>query len=136
MSTAPYDSPEPSTTSLVTGILGDLQHLVAQQLELTRREIEDELQQRTTATAVIGMGLGFLFLAAVELCMATAYLMHWMSTSQGGDQASLPLWACHGIVAAGLSMIGIVVSQIGRARFRSIDRFSNPATEIFQEHAP
>ncbi len=35
------DPPEPSTLALVSGILVDLEHLVEQQLPLTRREIEE-----------------------------------------------------------------------------------------------
>ena len=56
MSTDVKDPPDQTAASLVSGILGDLQHLVEQQFRLTRREIEDEIRQRTTAAAVLVLG--------------------------------------------------------------------------------
>ena len=128
--------PEQTAASLVTGILGDLHHLVEQQFQLTRREVEDELRQRVTATAVFGVGAGFLFLAATVLCLTVVHLLHWVASPPETDPASLPLWACHAVVAAGLVVIGGILALAGRARFRSIDSFQNPATEILQEHLP
>jgi hypothetical protein len=136
MSTDLEAPPEPTAASLVSGILGDLHHLVEQQFQLTRREIEDELRQRATATAIFGVGAAFLFLATVVLCLTVAHLLHWLTSPPETDPASLPLWACHGAVAAGLAAIGAILAQVGRVRFRSIDRFPNPATEILQEQIP
>ena len=46
MSTDIANQTQPSTASLVSGILGDLTQLVEQQLLLTRREIEQEIRDR------------------------------------------------------------------------------------------
>src|SRR6185436_10776110 len=112
MSTDLEDPPEQTAASLVTGILGDLHHLVEQQFELTRREIEDELRQRVTATAVFGVGAGFLFLAAVVLCLTVAHLLHWVASPPGTDPAWLPLWACYGVVAAVFAVDGGILSLV------------------------
>lgn len=136
MSTNVEDPSEQTAASLVCGILGDLQHLIEQQFQLTRREIEEEFSQRTTAAAVFVLGIGVLFLDAIVFCLTLAHLLHWVASPPGTDPAWLPLWACHAVLAAVLLVIGGVLTHIGRARFGSVDPYQNPANEIFQEHLP
>ena len=136
MSTDLEDPLERTASSLLSGILSDLQHLVDQQFQLTRREIEVELRQRAAAGTVFGVGVGILFLAAIALCLTLSHLLHSVASPPGTDPAWLPLWACHAVVAAVLVVCGGILAHVGRARFRSIDPSQNPATEIFQEHAP
>jgi len=136
MSTELEDPPEQTAASLVSGILGDLHHLVEQQFELTRREIEEELRQRVTATAIFGLGAGCLFLAVMMACLTAVHLLYWVVSPPETDPASLPLWACHAVVSAGLVVLGGILTLVGRARFRSIDRFPNPVTEMMQEQVP
>ena len=128
--------PEQTAASLVSGILGDLHQLVDQQFQLTRREIEVELRQRAEAAAVFGLGAGFLFLAAISGCLSLSYLLHWMASPIGTDPAWFPLWACHAVVAAVLAVIGVIGAVVGRTKFKSIDSFHNPITEILQERLP
>lgn len=129
MSTEVENPPEQTAASLVSGILGDLQHLVEQQFQLTRREIEEELRQRAAAAAVLGLGMGVFFLDAIVLCLSLAHLLHWMASPLGTDPAWLPLWACYTVVAAVLAVGGGILALVGRARFRSIDSYQNPVTE-------
>lgn len=136
MSTEVEHPPEQTAASLVSGILGDLQHLVEQQFQLTRREVEEELRQRATAAAIFGLGVGVLFLDAIVICLAVAHLLHWMASPAGTDEAWLPLWACYATVSAVLDVIGAVLVLVGRARFSSVEPFQSPVTEILQEHAP
>jgi hypothetical protein len=136
MSVFVKDPPDQTAASLVSGILGDLQHLVEQQFQLTRREIEVELRQRAVGAAMFCVGLGSLFLAALEFSLASAHLLHWAAQSPVADPARLPLWACHALVAAMLAIVGGILALVGRARFKSVGRFQNPATEILQEHVP
>src|SRR5689334_15338715 len=117
---------EQTAASLVSGILGDLQHLVEQQFQLTRREIEDELSRRASAAAVIGMGLGVLFLDAIVLCLTVVHLLHWGTSPPGTDSAWLPLWGCYGVLAAVLVVIGGMLVQVGRTKYQSINRCQNP----------
>lgn len=124
-----------SAASLVGGILGDLQHLVEQQFQLTRREIEDEFRRRAAAGAVFGAGIGVIFLGVVVLCLTLVHLLHSIGSPPAADVAWLPLWACHAVVAGGLVVVGGILALVGRARFRSIASFQNPVTEILQEPA-
>ncbi len=126
--------PEQTAASLVSGILCDLQHLVEQQFQLTRREIEEELRQRAAAAAVFGLGMAVFFIDAIVICLTLAHWLHWVASPPGTDPAAIPLWVCHAVVAALLVVIGGILALVGRARFRSIDPYQNPVTEILQEH--
>jgi hypothetical protein len=136
MSADVQDPIEQSAASLVSGILGDLQQLVEQQFQLTRREIEDELRKRASAAAVFAFGMGVLFLDAIVLCLTLTHLLHWGTSPPGTDPAWLQLWECHALLAAVLAVIGGILVQVGRARFRSIEPSQNPVTELSKEHAP
>ena len=136
MSTDVEYPPEQTATSRVSDILGDLQHLVTLQFQLTRREIEEELRQRSAAAAVFGLGMGVLFLGSIMLCLSVIHLLHWVAAPPGTDPGWIPLWACHAVVAAVLAVIGGILAGVGRARFSSIKSFPSPTTEILQEHVP
>ena len=128
--------PEQTAASLVSGILGDLQDLVEQQFQLTRREIEVELRKCAAAAAVFGLGVAILLLAAIALCLTLSHLLHWMASPPGTDPAWLPLWACHAVVSAVFGISGGILTQVGRAKFRAVDPYQNPATEMMQEQVP
>ena len=130
MSTDVEVPPLQTAASLVSGILGDLQHLVEQQFQLTRREVEEELRQRAAAAAVFAVGMGVFFLDAIILCLTLAHLLHWMASPPGTDPAWFPLWACYAVVATVLIVIGGILTQVGRVRFSTINPYQNPATEI------
>ena len=113
-------SPEPTATSRVKDILGDLQHLATLQFQLTRREIEEEIRQRSKAAAVMALGIGILLIGAAMLCLSGVHWLHWMTSPRGTDAAWLSLWACHAAVAATLGMIGGILAIVGRSQFRSV----------------
>jgi len=127
---------EQTAATLVSGILGDLQHLVDQQLRLTRREIEEELRLRTVAAGILGLGVATLFLSAFADCMALSHLLYWLASPSGSDPAWLPLWGCHTVLATILTIGGVIVTLVGLKRFRSIKPFPNPVTDILQEGDP
>jgi len=136
MSTNVEHPPEKTAASLVSGILGDLQQLIEQQFQLTRREIDEEIRHRAAASAVFALGIGILFLNGIMLCLTGTYFLHWVTSPIGTDSASIPLWGCHAAVAVVLTILGGVVTQIGRARFNSIERCRNPVSEILREERP
>ncbi len=133
MSVDVKDPTNQTAASLLTGILGDLQDLVEEQFQLTRREIEDEVRQCAAAGLVFAVGMGVLFLAAMILCLGFAHLLHWVGSAPGTDPSWVPLWACHASVAAVLVITGGALVVVGRTRFKSIHRVQNPVTELMQE---
>lgn len=127
---------EPTAASLVSGNLGDLQHLVEQQFRLTRQEIEDELRQRAAAAAIFVVGIGIGLVDAIVLCLSLAHLSHRAKSPQFTHLARLPFWDCYAVLAAMLTFVGGNLSQLGRNRFHSITPSLNPASEMPQERAP
>ena len=119
-----------TAASLVTGIVGDLQQLVEQQFQLTRQEIEVELRLRTAAATMVVIGMAVLFIDAIVACQALALLLHWAASPPGTDPAWLSLWSCYALVAGVLVVIGVIVTVVGCARFKSIKKFGNPVSEI------
>ena len=127
------DPPERTAASLVSGILGDLHHLVQQQFELTRREVEVELRQYAAAAVVFGLGAAMLLVAGLVFGLTFSHLLHWAASPPGTEPAWFPLWACHAVVAAVFAVIGAILVLVGRAKFRCTEEYQNPATEILQE---
>jgi len=134
MATEVQNRSEPSLSSLVGGIVSDVQDLVKQQLQLTRREIEDDLRKTKESALLLVVGMGVLFLGAFPLCLMLVHLLHWLTEPPGSDPASLPLWACHAVVGVVLVVIGGCLCAMGRQKLKSIDPLHNPATQALKEN--
>ena len=132
----PKDRPEQTAASLRSDILADLQRLVEQQFQWTRREVADEIRKRAIAAAVFALGATILFLGAIVFCFGLVDLLHWATLPGGTNSAGLPLWECCALVAAVLAVIGGFVAHVGRLKFRSTAPFYSPISELMQEHGP
>ena len=127
---------ERTTIELMNGILIDLQHLIEQKIQLTRREIELEIRLRSSAVVVLLIGVVVLFLDAILLCLMLVHLMHWGSSRSVMESAQLPLWACHGIVAFALCIIGMIFIYVGWSKLNYVAPCRTPAAPIPKEGAP
>jgi len=130
-----YENPtEPSTTSLVTGIIDDVQALLKQQFELARREVKQDVRKAAEGVLFIAMSAGVFFVGGILFCFALVYLLHWATSPAGTDPARVPLWACYGAVGLLLIIAGAALGWLSRATFKSIDPVNNPATEAMKEN--
>lgn len=134
MATEVQNHPEQSFASLVTGIVSDVQDLVKQQLQLTRREIEDDLRKTKEAASILFLGMGMFFLGAIPLCLMLVHLIHWVASPPGTDPAWFPLWAAHGVVGTVLIIIGAALVSVGRQKLKSVNPMQNPATDALKEN--
>jgi len=134
MATEVQNRSEPSLSSLVSGIVSDVQDLVKQQLQLTRQEIEDDLRKARDAAWLFAVGVGVCFLGAISLCLMLAHLLHWLTAAHAIDSAAFPLWACHGVVGATLVVIGGCLAGAGRQKMNSVHPTQNQATEALKEN--
>ena len=123
-----------SAMSLVGGIVDDMQDLVKQQIQLTRKEITEEVQKASEAAQLFAMGGAVLFLGIFILGLTLVHLLHWASSPAATDPASIPLWACHAMVGGPITLIGGVLAWMGRAKLGSINPLHNPATEALKEN--
>jgi len=135
METEVQNRSEPSVTSLMSGIVTDMQDLVKQQFHLTRREIEEDLRKSTEAASIFVLGAGILFLGAILLCLMLVHLIHWLATpALAADPASFPLWAAHGVVGIVLFVLGGILAATGVQKWKSIHPLENPASEALKEN--
>jgi hypothetical protein len=129
------NSTDQSTTSLLSGILDDIQKLVKQQVQITRKEVTDEIHSAAQAGIFFASGAAVLFFGALILGFGLVHLVHWASTPAGsGDPASIPLWACHAIVGGPLGLLGLVLTWLGYRKVTSINPLHNPATDALKEN--
>lgn len=122
-----------SVECLVGGVLGDLQKLIEQQFQLSRRELEDEVRQMARWVAVLAIGFGFLFSSIILFSLAGANLLHRIVSSPAPASETIPLWGCQAIVGGLLSLIGLIVIRIGLSSYQAIEAMKNPLAELMQE---
>jgi hypothetical protein len=134
MATDFHPSPEQSTTSLVGGIIDDVQDLVKQQIELTRQELKEEMRKASDAVECYVAGGGILFLGLFFVGLALVHLLHWMSSPAGADVGRIPLWGCCALVGGAVSLMGAVIAWTGRTKLASIHPLHNRATEALKDN--
>jgi hypothetical protein len=119
MITEVHDQPEVSMGSLVSGIVDDFRDLVRQELLLARQRIAEDLRKTREATLVWALSVGAMLVSGITFSMMLAHLLH-TATSPAGDPASVPLWACYGIVGVVSAIGGAAAFVAGRKKFESI----------------
>jgi len=116
----------PSLTALVTGIVGDLQKLVRQEIQLARTEVKQEWEKTKTAAGAMAAGGALLSLGGVILCFALAYLLRQFT--------QLPEWACFGIVGGCLVILGGLLLAIGRSKAGQVQVIPPQTAETMKEN--
>jgi Putative Actinobacterial Holin-X, holin superfamily III len=134
MATEVQDRSGPGVSSLLSGIVTDMQELIKQQFHLTRREMEEDLRKSKEAASLMALGAGICFLGAILLCFMGANLLHWLASPPLTDPASFPLWACHGVVGVVLVFIGGSLAYTGRQKLKSVHPLENPASQALKEN--
>jgi hypothetical protein len=104
---------QPSVTALVSGILADVQHLLAQQTRLIRLEIREDLRKARTGAIFLGAGLGVMIVGGLLFCVTLPLLLNWLTNNQ------LPLWACFGIFGVVFLLVG------GGATYAAVKKFQD-----------
>ena len=85
---------------LIGGLLGDLRTLFRQELQLLRDEFFLEIDKIRQAAVAVGAGIGVTIIGGLFLFIMLVHLLH--------QYASLPLWACYGL-------IGVILLAVGAA---------------------
>jgi hypothetical protein len=116
---------EPSLTSLVSGIVGDVQQLIRQEVHLARTEIKQEWEKARSAAGAMAAGAGLLLLAAVLLCFMFVYLIR---------DAGVPTWGAFGIVGGALGILGLVLAGLGYAQASRVHVIPPQTAETLEEN--
>ncbi len=102
----------PTLATLVGGIVTDLQTLIRQELQLARREVQQEFDKAKIGIACLAAGAGLLALAVIPLLFMVVHLISHYTT--------IPLWGSFGIVGGGFAVLGAVLIAAGVAKVRQV----------------
>jgi hypothetical protein len=138
MATEVQNQSDTSVATLVSGIVTDVQDLIKQQLQLTRKEIESDFRKTREAASMLVVGLGVLFFGGVALCLMLAHLIHHLTLPAGQvssfDPAAIPLWGCYGIVAAVFLVVGGGLAFAGKKKFDSFNPLPDESAQVLKEN--
>jgi hypothetical protein len=118
-----YDA---SLATLLSGIIGDAQELVRQEIALARQEIREEISTAkdagialTIAGAVLAIGGLFLL---ITLSLGLADLLDW------------PAWAGFGLVGLVAAIVGAVMLSSARQRLQQVHPVPERTVETMKEN--
>jgi len=131
-----HTPPEPGLTSLVGGIINDFGDLIRQEIRFARAEIKSDLVKTREAVTLLGIGIGIASVAGLLLVWMLVHLLHWLTLPSGTtlDAATLPLWACFGIVGAALAVLGGIIIQTAVRKFHSFSMLPEQTAETVKEN--
>ncbi len=118
---------EPSMTSLLTGIIGDTQTLIKQEVALARREFKEELHKTVQAGISFGIGAGLLALGGMFLLVMLALLLSWA--------LSWPAWVGFGIIGVLMALVGGGLLLFAKSRAEEINLVPPQTAETLKENA-
>lgn len=121
----PTDSP-PSMTSLLGGIVSDIQTLVRQEITLAKSEMIREWDKAKTAAGSMAAGAAILALGGVLLCLAVVCVLK--------EVAHLDWWASFLIVGGVLAVLGAVLFYIGRNKAAQVNVIPPQTAETMKEN--
>jgi len=134
MITEVENPPTESTSSIVSGIVDDLRDLLKQELRLAKEEVKEDLRKAREASMFWAVGVGSLWLSAIPFIFMLVNLLHQVTSPSGSDLASIPLWACFGIVWVVLTIVGFSVMSVGQKRFDTVSNMvDNQIRQVTKE---
>jgi hypothetical protein len=134
MSPEVHNRNEPSLSTLVDGIVHDLQDLIKQQVQLTRQEIGEDLRKMREAASFLVVGLLLVIPGVVTLCLMVAHLIHWLALRPGElDSSFIPLWVCYLIAGVLFLVVGGALAYLGKQRMEAI-RGAPQTAQALQEN--
>jgi len=134
MSTQVPTTNEPGLASLVRGIVTDLGDLIKQQIQFARAEIKADLNKSKEAIAFLALGAGNAFAGVLFFGLMLVHLLHWATLPAGSEQPGLPLWGCHGIIAALFLVIGACLLLTGRKMLTPSNVLPVQTVEVAKEN--
>jgi hypothetical protein len=123
-----HSPPEPSVTTLVTGILHDAQQLMKQEMDLVRTEIRDDFRKTKEGALTLSIGAGMACIGCAFLCLTGVYLLEWAA------HPNLPLWACYAIVTGIILVVSAGLLAVGKKKFDSFNPLHDQSLQGLREN--
>lgn len=122
----------PTMTSLVSGIIGDAQQLIRDEVALARQEIKEEIVKARNAVVFFAGAAIAALLGAILFSFFLVRLLHW--ASGGADPAAVPLWAWFLIWSFVFFAIGGGLAAFAYGRFKEIHLVPRQTMETMKEN--
>jgi len=116
-----------SLTSLVSGIVGDAQELMKQQLALFQAEVKEDLRKTSEAAASLGAGLAVTLVGSIVFCFALVHLLIWAF-----PQA--PAWVWYAVVSGVVTGVGLGLVRVAWVKFHSFNPLPDKTAQALKEN--
>jgi len=127
MATDLRNGTEPTMTSLVKGIIDDVQELTKQQFALLKQELQEDFTKSRQAAMPMAIGLGVMLIGTLLLGITLGLLLNWAFPA-------LPLWAAFGIVTVLMIGIGYALFSMGQKQFQTFNPLPDRTLEALKEN--
>jgi len=134
MATGFHEATDTNVTELIKGIVADGQELLEKHLEILTAEVKADWERTKQAATLLAVGIAPLLIGVVLLGFMLVYLVHWATAPAGYDPASVPLWACYGIVGVVLCLVGGGLIYAGIRRFQAFNPLPDETARAFKEN--
>jgi hypothetical protein len=125
---------EPSMASLVSGIIGDAQQLIRQEVALAKREVQEELNKAKVVAISFGTGAVVVVLGGLMFIFMLVHLIHWLSGGRAADPAWIPLWGCYAIAGGLFVLAGGVLFLIAKNKVTQLNLVPRRTVETMKEN--
>ena len=117
-----------SFSILLGGVVIDAKDLLAQQLTLTKLELQRELDKAKTAAIALGIGLAIIAMGTTLLLLMLVQIL--------AVYTEIPLWGCYGIVGGMLALFGALLIASGKSKGEEVKLVPSSRVEMSKETAP
>jgi hypothetical protein len=117
---------DPSLTSLVSGIVNDVQELSRQQLALFKAEITSDLRKTRTVAVSWSIGLAVATVGGLMLCLMLVHLINWAF--------DWPQWAGYAIVGGVGVAVGAALFYAGKKKLDSFSLVPSESIHALKEN--
>ena len=120
---------EPTLTELVSGIADDAQRLIAQQYQMLRAEVKEDLRRTKAALAYMGFGIFATLIGAVFLVVALPHLIN-----DAMDVVQTRPWVGWAIIGGVMLVVGIIGLLVGRGIFKKNNPLPDKTLNALEEN--
>jgi len=114
-----------SLTSLVKGIIDDVQDLTKQQFELFKQEVKEDMTKTRNAALPMVAGGVVCLIGFLMLCHALAWIL---------GAVGLPMWASYLIVGGVITAGGVILFLVGQQKMSSFNPLPDRSLEALKEN--
>jgi len=115
-----------SVSQLISGIVGDAQVLVRQEIALARQEISEEISNAKQASIKLGIAGGVLAIGGLLLIFALAQAL--------ADLLNWPTWAGYALVGVVLAIVGYFLLTAAQKQIKDVRPIPEQTVETLKEN--